>query len=552
VAFSKDRLYPALCIVLVVASVLATNPLLEMGTNDDWSYNWVARELATTGHFTLNNGWIGAMIGVQAYWAALLIRCFGFSFTLLRLSTLPFAAGCAVLLYRLSRSAGLDPYFALFATVSVTLSPVFIPVAASFMTDVPGCFFRLAGIYCALRSVQSTSTSTACLWIATAAIASAAGGTIRQVVWFVPLAALPVVGWLRRRERGVVLCALLLWCGSALAMELCLRWLNAQTYTALAPQAPSETWLELLQETIESVIQIVVGSLLLMLPVLSLFVKTVWRPRPVLMGLAAAGTLFAGLWYFGDDLLLGNVITPTGMLGGLDLPGAKPEILPAPIRFLLGAALLVTAGITAATLFQLWRRPSSGLRRFALVYGAPTLVYTAAITYRSVTDWLLFDRYFILLMPLLIVPLLWYYQERVRATPAMWGWVITGLFALFGIALTHDYLAAGRARLQAASAAISAGIPRTHVSAGLEYDGWTQLKQTGRIPSAAEQASQSGRHYPVSPPYWYWAKTPAVEPVYVVTYSRLPGLVDSQFPPVGYTAWLPPFRREIFTQKAPE
>jgi len=270
------------------------------------------------------------------------------------------------------------------------------------------------------------------------------------------------------------------------------------------------------------------------------------------MGLAAAGTLFAGLWYFDDDLLLGNIITPTGILGGLDLLGVKPEILTAPIRYVLGAALFVSAAFTAATLFRVWRRPGSDLRRFALVYGAPTAVYTAAITYRSVTDWLLFDRYFILILPMIIVPLLWYYQERVGATPPQWGWAIMGLIAFFGIATTHDYLAAGRARVQAATTAIAAGIPRTHISDGLEYDGWTQLEQTGRISSAAEQAAQSARRYPVSPPYWYWPKTPAVDPFYVVTYSRLPGLVDSQFPPVQYTAWLPPFRREIFTQKAPD
>jgi hypothetical protein len=118
--------------------------------------------------------------------------------------------------------------------------------------------------------------------------------------------------------------------------------------------------------------------------------------------------------------------------------------------------------------------------------------------------------------------------------------------------LTHDYFAAGRARVEAAANLTSSGIPRTHVSAGFEYDGWTQVENAGRIPTPDEQAAAPPRHYPVKEPYWYWPQTPVVEPVYVVTYSRLPGLVDAPFPVIRYTTWLPPFRRQIYTQQAPD
>ena len=125
----KDRLYSIVCALLVAASVLGTIPVLEMGVNDDWSYTYIARGLAASGHFVYT-GWANTMIGVQAWWAALFIKLFGFSFTLVRLSTLPLAVGCALLLYRLSREAGLNPSFALFGALSITLSPVFIPMAA--------------------------------------------------------------------------------------------------------------------------------------------------------------------------------------------------------------------------------------------------------------------------------------------------------------------------------------------------------------------------------------------------------------------------------------
>jgi hypothetical protein len=212
-------------------------------------------------------------------------------------------------------------------------------------------------------------------------------------------------------------------------------------------------------------------------------------------------------------------------------------------------------GTAAAMLITGWRswrsEDHSGVVRFAVLYGPACLLYCGAILYRSAIFGYLFDRYLIVIMPLLILPLLLHLQQRIREAPPVWGWGIVGVFALFGIVMTHDYLAAGRARVQAASAVTSAGIARTHVSAGLEYDGWTQLEQTGRIPSPEEQAAVS-RSYPISPPFWFWSHTPSVKPVYIVTHSRLRGLEDSQFPPVAYTAWLPPFRREVLTQKAPE
>jgi hypothetical protein len=120
------------------------------------------------------------------------------------------------------------------------------------------------------------------------------------------------------------------------------------------------------------------------------------------------------------------------------------------------------------------------------------------------------------------------------------------LSACFGIALTHDYLSTGRARVQAASAVIAAGIPRTQVSAGLEYDAWTELEQYGYIRHPSQVPP---RRYPTTPPFWFWPKLAGVDPIYIVTYSPLPGLVDSQFPPVPFTAWLPPFHRRLLIQK---
>ena len=554
----RDRLYPALCALLVIVSVFATIPILEMGTNDDWSYIWVARMFATTGHLVYN-GWIGAMIGFQAVWAALLIRIFGFSFTLVRLSTLPFAAGCAVLLYRLFRGAGLNTLLAMFGTLTVVLSPLFIPLAASFMTDVPGFFFWLASVYCAILAANAQTDHGATAWMAACAIAGAMGGTVRQVVWIVPLVVLPAAAYVRRRDPAAVIEAAVSWCITALAMALCLRWLAAQPYNLTPFPYVQETWLETLEDAAESILQIAQACLVFLLPVTVLYLA-LWRPTVKRMwalfaGFVIVSVLFAGVWWLDWDLLMGNIVTSLGMLHkDVDLLGAKPETLDF-------ASSLDTRGVGVQRGHHdrgvcSCRRADTARRGDAMrwlvavrsLYSPPCLVYSAALVYRSVTVSFIFDRYCLELLPLFIAPLLWYFQQHVREKPSRWAWATLVLFSLYGVGATHDYLAACRARLDAATAVVASGEPRNRVSAGFEYDGWTELQQTGHVttePPAGE------RRYPVSPPYWFWAYTPHIVPEYILVYSRINGLADSQFPATPFSAWIPPFHRQVLTQKSP-
>ncbi len=136
----------------------------------------------------------------------LFAKTFGFSFTVLRFSTLPLAAASVALCYLLARKAGLSAKSSLFVAMTLALSPVFLPLATSFMTDVPGLFFILFSLYCL---VLACTTQRSSLWIILAVVASILGGMGRQVDWLVTLALLPYVAFLlRRRLRLVALCAI--------------------------------------------------------------------------------------------------------------------------------------------------------------------------------------------------------------------------------------------------------------------------------------------------------------------------------------------------------
>jgi len=361
-----------------------------------------------------------------------------------------------------------------------------------------------------------------------------------------------------------------LWCASALAMAECIHWYQAQPYALPSQYEGLSPSFELAGDALDLSLQTVINTALLILPVLLIFFCA-WRKALRAPFLLAAGLLLAGavlaasLWWFENDLFMGNVITATGFLGpGVEALGLKPAVLPAPARIWLAAAFVCCSAIAFAVLLGDLRRPTKPASGsfgspslFAWLYLPPAILYFLAILYRYLHDGMLFDRYLIPLLPALVIPLLWYCQQRIRPAPPTLAWAALGLFACYGIAATHDYLAAGRARVRAASDLIATGVPRSHITAGLEYDGWTELEHSGhvndegiRTPPGAYHP-QRGRRYAISPPYWFWDETPSVEPLYFVVYSRQPGLRDTALPPVRYTAWLPPFHRRVFLQMAP-
>src|SRR6202051_521092 len=108
---ATDRRNILFCIALLLLAAAVTDPRLEMGVNDDWSYAHTAREFASTGHIAYN-GWAVAMLLPQIVWAAVFIKLFGFSFLILRLSTLVLGVFTVPILYYLGRGSGLSPPFA--------------------------------------------------------------------------------------------------------------------------------------------------------------------------------------------------------------------------------------------------------------------------------------------------------------------------------------------------------------------------------------------------------------------------------------------------------
>src|ERR1700742_4701469 len=127
---SRDGLF---CAALVMACLIAAWPFAEIGINDDWSYIQTVQVFAQTHHFVYN-GWATAMLGWQVLWGSVFAWLVRPDFVGIRLSTIPVAMATAILYHAILRKFGLNRAHALFGTLTLVLSPLFVALSATFMT----------------------------------------------------------------------------------------------------------------------------------------------------------------------------------------------------------------------------------------------------------------------------------------------------------------------------------------------------------------------------------------------------------------------------------
>jgi hypothetical protein len=242
-----------------------------------------------------------------------------------------------------------------------------------------------------------------------------------------------------------------------------------------------------------------------------------------------------------------------GINGDAPLPG-RPIVLTRPIRAAIALAVYFTFCIFAGELTnakelagRAWRalcepRGSS----FALVATSlVSIVYSLLVVLRGV-EVSIFDRYFLPLLPwaATLMILECGKDERGRSVVTLarsmpYAWALLVVTAIYGILSTQDLWALARARVTAVRRLEAAGVPRTAIDAGFEYNAWTQLLITGYI-NEWRMRNPPGAYRP------QFGQTPEVVPVYTLEYlPTAPDTEATQFGSVPYFSLLPPFHKQV-------
>jgi hypothetical protein len=175
------------------------------------------------------------MLGWQLFLGALLDKLFGPSFTAIRASTLLIALITAFLTQRTLVRAGINSRNATTGTLALVLSPIFLPFAVSFMSDVGGLFCVVLYTYACLRALQAHNNRAVIAWLAFAALSNALGGTVRQIAWLGVLVMFPCAVWLLRSRRHVLVAGALLYAISLLIIFGSNHWFQEQPHFVAIP-----------------------------------------------------------------------------------------------------------------------------------------------------------------------------------------------------------------------------------------------------------------------------------------------------------------------------
>jgi len=560
----KFRIPALFCALAVLLCELVSRPYANMGISDDGPYILMAQTLASTGHIVYN-GWAAAMIGWQLYIGAAFIKLFGFSFTIVRMSTLFVALVTAFLLQRTLVRSGITERNAVVATLALALSPLYLLLSVTYMSDIFGLFAMLICLYGCLRALQSATPNATIFWLCFAVATNAVFGTARQIAWLGVLVMVPSSLWLLRTQRRVLIAGSVATLAGALSIYACMQWLNRQPYV-LPPQPLPHTF-----SYIASFLELTYFLLaipFLLLPIVAIFLPSLRKSRPAVIGLLTLivlGYLFLGIYpshlrgRFPLEPTLGsggNWIGVHGIHEGHQLHGDPPLFLNIPAQALITLVCFGGLLAIAVSLLHFCRlrphHPSASApstqdvswKQLGALLAPFALAYIVLLIPRTATGWI-YDRYTLELGVVALICLVRYYQEQIQPRIPVLGIALVATMAIIGIAITHNHFSLYRARIALADELHASGIPDTSVDNGFEQNFIVELQHADHINDKTIVFPSTA--YIPTPPlpattcsmFWH-DKTPHINPIYGVSFDPNACYGPAPFAPVHYSRW--PFR----------
>jgi hypothetical protein len=156
ILYSKDLYALAGTILLWAALLFTSNISGNFPLNDDWSYAYSVKTLLEQGKIELT-GWVSMPIVTQIFWGYLFTALFGFSFDILRMSTVILGAAGIVFSYLIISEATKSVYLRFIAALMIAINPLYFLLSSTFMTDVPFFTFSIIAIFFFTKYLKSKS-----------------------------------------------------------------------------------------------------------------------------------------------------------------------------------------------------------------------------------------------------------------------------------------------------------------------------------------------------------------------------------------------------------
>jgi hypothetical protein len=496
-----------LIIFLWIVMSVIVNPLGDFPLNDDWVYGRAAQSIVEKGNFTLSGGNTSTNLIAQAFWGALFCLPFGFSFSALRISTLTLGLIGVLVTYGLLREVGTNRPISLFGAFLIALNPIYFGLSNTFMTDIPFFAVAVMSLYFLIRGLQHNRRIEVILGI----LLSYLSLLIRQNGIII----LVVFGCTYLVKKGLSKANVIIALTPTL-FGICLQftyqsWLEITNRTSpnfnLQSRGLSEIILSghigttvhnLTTNTLVALIYIgLFISPLLILIFIGKFKRLPLSKRRPLVFVILTFFMLAIVGLTKSHKLMplrGNILTDFG-LGPLTLHDSAflninypftPIILKyvwaalTTIAVFSAALLIYYLLITIGKIFQKSEKSKFPNPKWLkiLVFLSILLYFLPLCIIGGVDRYPLFDRYFLLLIPLFIIVVVISdptisQSYSINAKTISIALAILLIYGGFTIGATHDYLSWNRVRWQALNTLLDkTKVLPNYIDGGYEFNGW--------------------------------------------------------------------------------
>ncbi|MBI4992904.1 MAG: glycosyltransferase family 39 protein [Candidatus Magasanikbacteria bacterium] len=497
---------------LFLVQFLFISPKGEFALNDDWVHTDTIKHWVETGSFRLMP-YAGPTFYVPILYGAALVKIFGFSFTLLRISTLIIALISILLLFLFLVKLTHRPALAFVSALTLWLNPIFFNLSFTFMTDIPALLFLMFSIYFYYSAFENKKWQ----WFFVGSVFSIIGFYTRQtnILILVASGLYALKGMKQFGFKNLVL-------GFGLPLAIGGAIYSFLTIYNLLPQSVGTHTIETIPRLLGHIkwwlwyTPIYLG--LFVLPLTSGWLLAHWRQLKnrklwLLLFCLIGSALTIRQFFHLQFPYVDNIISLYGL-------GPMPNVIAGNLKLLAPSwvwslVTLIAAASLALLIFILSKkhnnqepadaRPERG-RRVGFVYLFGWLYLIPILIFKS------FDRYF---LPLLLVVIVALAQNLKHLK---FNYLIAILILIpvsaYSLTQTDHYLRWNQARWELASSVLKQGVPAEQIDGGYEWDGWNSYWP----------ATNSGiKNGPETAPWWIYQIFVNNTEDYIVSFSQFNG-----------------------------
>lgn len=533
---SIDLLSLLVLTILWIVSIYIVNPSGNFPLNDDWAYARGIKTLVQDGQMVLDN-WPAMTLIAQIGMGTIYCKLFGFSFEVLRWSTLVNSLLCCGLFYFILRKIT-TLRLTLFTSLVLFFNPIFFSLSFTFMTEVH-FILALMGIFLFFSNYIETSKYS---YLILATMFSVIATLIRQPGLLAPFAFALIlfVNVKSNRTRIVVLLPFLI---SLISLQIYYYWQALEFphvdrvggLMDLIGSLSSQE-LESLSDRITNFILIpglfLSPLILLLLPSINWeFIKNKKSGVSLILIFVAlllfnldsfpSGNVFYNLG-LGPKLIKGVTWNHSNMDPSLSQHAWNSLDYIALFSVFGGALMILKNNKLSGSIFKV---PIDTITQIKWSVALFCLFYFIVAVLLPSS----FDRYALPLIPCLAILILPRKRINISNVSNTVATIALIIFALFSIAATHDYLSWNRARNEAFTYLNQVeNIPPQFIDAGFEINGWLQAGPDG--------SSDSNKSW------WF-----VTEDDFAITFDNQPGYRDwKAFP---FKTYIFPYQDTIYIIK---